>query len=337
VPFFIYLKRRCGILKRWFLVGAILLAALLMVSCGIPQEDYDSVLTERDALMGENTTLKATIDKLELDLNGAENEIQTLENDVAEVEGQIQTLQSDLSDAESDIADALTQIETLEGSLLDIESNLVGAQTQIVTLKGDLTVTEEQLGVMEAALEAVHGELLFYDDFEDGDTEGWDFRGFEVSWSVIQKDNNYLLQGADQQGKRMNASIIDSYDWENYTLEFRINITQIESAMGFWVNFRATQDLSKNYMLGISPTIAQIQKGNPVISEKRWSDPLRGWIDIKIEVYRDNVRVYINEDTFGFFDTEPLERGGINFRVDSQYAEVYLDDVLVTIDNKIPQ
>jgi hypothetical protein len=314
-----------------------LLAALLMVSCGIPQGDYESVLTERDALMGENTTMKATINKLESDLNGAENEIQTLESDVADVESQIQTFESDLSDAESNIADALTQIGILEGSLSDAESNLAGAQTQIGTLKGDLAVTEEQLGVMEAVLEAVHGELLFYGDFEDGDTEGWDFRGFEASWSIIQEDNNYLLQGADPEGKRTNASIIDSYDWENYTLEFRINITQIESAMGFWVNFRANQDLSESYMLGISPTIAQIQKGDPVISEKRWSDPLRGWIDIKIEVYRDNVRVYINEDTFGFFDNEPLERGGINFKVDSRYAEVYLDDVLVTIDNKIPQ
>jgi hypothetical protein len=318
-----------------------LLAAVLVVGCGIPQEDYASVITERDAAQDEAKSLQSNLNITKTDLNVAEKELTTTKSELTTVQDELLVVKKDVATAqtqieilEGDATTAQTQIETLEG-------NITTAQTQIDTMEGDLAATEEQLGLMEAVLEAVYGELLFYDGFEDGDTEGWDFRGFKASWSVIQEDNNYLLHNYPLQGGEIetirNASIISSYDWISYTLEFRINITQVESAIGFWVNFRANQDLSKSYMLGISPTIAWIQKGDPVLTEKRWSDPLRGWIDIKIEVYRDNVRVYINEDTFGFFDTEPLERGGINFKVDSQYAKVYLDDVLVTIDNKIPR
>lgn len=49
-------------LKRWFLVGVmLLLASLLVAGCGIPQADYDAVVAERDALKAQVAELESEL------------------------------------------------------------------------------------------------------------------------------------------------------------------------------------------------------------------------------------------------------------------------------------
>jgi len=308
-------------------VAMVLLAALLLVGCGVPQEEHDEVVTERDAALSQVVSLQS-------DLTEAQDEIEKLESDLVTTESNLIIVKEERDKAQSDLSSAQSQVSSAQNQISSLQSELIKTESY-------LSATEEQLDRMEA----VFGELLFFDDFADGDTEGWDFRGTEASWTVITEYNNQdFLSGVEQEtggpvldlAPIRDASIIGSYDWIDYTLEFRIYVTEVADwAGGCWVDFRATPDLSESYRLGIpvnSIHSINISKGPNLIAQSNLGSWLSDWIDIKIEVYGAYIKVYVDGvQKIGYTDPEPLERGGINFKVDSQYAKIYLDDVLVTI------
>jgi len=314
------------------IAAMVLLAFLLLVGCGVPQEEHDAVVTERDAALSQ---------------------VAFLQSDLVEAQGQIEKLESDVASAQSDLAATETELTTVkeerdkaQSDLSSAQHQVSSAQNQISSLQSELNKTESYLSATEEQvdrMEAVFGELLFFDDFADGDTEGWDFRGTEASWTVITEYNNQdFLSGVEQEtggpvldlAPIRDASIIGSYDWIDYTLEFRICITEVTGWAGCWVDFRATPDLSESYRLGITVNSIHsinISKGPNMIAQSNLGSSLSGWNYIKVEVDGAYIRVYVDGvQKIGYTDPEPLERGGINFKVDSQYAKIYLDDVLVT-------
>lgn len=66
---------------------------LLLSGCGVPQEEYDAVVAERDA---------------------AQTQVASLESDLTAAQSQIQSLQGDLAEAEEKLAEALAYAEFLE-------------------------------------------------------------------------------------------------------------------------------------------------------------------------------------------------------------------------------
>ena len=109
--------------KKLPLVCAILASiALLVTGCGIPQEDYDAVIAERDSA-------EAKIERMKTDLETARSDLSAVENELDTVKRQVTSLHSEL------------------------------AQAQIA----------------QAVVEEFFGKLLFFDSFEDGDTQGWEF------------------------------------------------------------------------------------------------------------------------------------------------------------------
>jgi hypothetical protein len=248
-------------------------AFLLFAGCGVPQENYDAVLDERDAAQAEVSSLESELDKVESNL-------ERTKSDLAEAGGQIESLQSDLA------------------------------------------LAEEQLTEREAAF----GQLLFFDDFEDADTEGWNLM---EGWSVTQQDDNHVLKGVVQGMEHAHGNIIASYDWPDYTLETRINLFR----EGFWVNLRATPSLSDRYILAIFPDNLILRKApplsHPILAKEGLSPRLSGWNDLKVKVQGANIKVYVNEVLkIDYKDHQPLEWGGINLEI-GDYSHIYLDNVIV--------
>lgn len=293
--------------KRWLTICAMLfLASVLVAGCGIPQEEHDAVVAERDAA-------KAQVASLQTDLDTVQSELTTTETDLADVESNLTAVQSELT---------------------SVQSQFSSLQSDLNETMGNLAKVKEQLDKMED----VFGVLLFFDDFEDGEIEVGE--GIEVvrtqeevawlinepqSWSVIQENGNYFLKGVERKGTNLHADIAGSFDWTDYTLEFKFNASEI-----FWVNFRATTDLSERYMLAISEYSVWIHKGPSIIVDSNWKSQLRGWNDLKIEVYGANIKVYVNGVLeIDYTDTEPLRRGGIGFEF-MEYSRIYLDNVLIT-------
>jgi hypothetical protein len=172
-------------------------------------------------------------------------------------------------------------------------------------------------------MEAAYGVLLLFDDFE-GLSEGWELGD---GWSIIQENDNYLLQGVGH----FHAFIRDSEDWTDYILR-----TRIEFIKGtIHVNFRATPSLDHRYLLSISQTGFHLSKSpeHHVIARGSLSIRRGVWSYLRVEIIGGNIKVYINGVLkVDYTDSEPLESSGINFETldEPDESEVHIDDVLVT-------
>ena len=330
--------------REWLLASLmLLLMTMLVVGCGISQEKYDALLAERDTLEKKKTDLQATVSELELDLNELEKEKETFEDNLSEAQTEIGSLKGDLSDVE-------TQIETLEDSLSDVESNLSDAETLLGDVRDELALTKGRLFRMEE----VFGELLFFDDFEDGAMERWDSHGTMDSWSVVQEAGNNILQSLGQDGKPaplitstgtvetpVDVFIVDANDWTDYTLEFKIRVVQLRHEGAASVNLKFLPGISimhpQSYNLIITPNQISLHRRYDYMSlpaklpQSAFESWYGDWMDIKVEVYGANIKAYVNGVLhIDYTDPEPVEIASISFGTDLEYAYIYLDDVLVT-------
>jgi len=66
--------------KMWFITCVVLLVVSFVVAgCGIPQEDYDAVVAERDAVLVELDTVETRAESLQRELDEAKSQIEALE------------------------------------------------------------------------------------------------------------------------------------------------------------------------------------------------------------------------------------------------------------------
>ena len=71
-------------LKKWFLVGGILLlVSVLMLGCGIPKEDYEAVVAERDSAQAELQSVQSELQSVSSELSAAQATIQAQEQAMA--------------------------------------------------------------------------------------------------------------------------------------------------------------------------------------------------------------------------------------------------------------
>ena len=108
-------------IKGWLAVGATLFACMLLVGCGIPQEEHDAVQSIEWAQVA---SLQSKLSKAQSDLTKAQSQINSLEGDLTEAESQINTLESDLADVQSKFAQALDETSGLKSQLSSLESQL---------------------------------------------------------------------------------------------------------------------------------------------------------------------------------------------------------------------
>lgn len=111
--------------KRWFLVGGILLLVpLLIVGCGIPQEQYDVLAS---------------------DLSNAQQEMQSVKGELGAAQAKVLELTSNLGKAETDLESTQTELgatqtdlETTQADLETTQAELETTQTKYDTFKADL-------------------------------------------------------------------------------------------------------------------------------------------------------------------------------------------------------
>ena len=296
--------------RKQFLLGTIiLLASSLVVSCGIPQEEYDAALAERDAtqakvesLQTEAESLQTEAESLQTKVGSLQTKVESLQNELDKAQGQIECIENDRSEVEGDLATAQSQISSLRSDLNNANSNLAAAEAQI------------------AKMEAICKSVLFFDDFEDGDAVGWNLEG---GWSVIEEDGNYILRGVGPC-----SADAGPQEWTDYILEARIKFSQSAN-----VNFRLTTELGM-YFLDIVPE-------GPILNKKLLDETLLAksgvplqenqWIDLKVEVEGGTIKLYIDGYLlFPYTDSEPLLSGTIGFE-SPENSVIYVDDVIVIV------
>jgi DNA repair exonuclease SbcCD ATPase subunit len=89
-------------LKRWFTIGGILLlVSLLLIGCGVPEEDYDAVVAERDSTLAE-------LQSVQSDLNSTQSTLNSTQAEVADLTSELEQKQQQLSEVER-ILDSIKQ------------------------------------------------------------------------------------------------------------------------------------------------------------------------------------------------------------------------------------
>ena len=105
-------------IKKCVLVGVILSTFLLVVGCGIAQEDYDTVVAERDATQAQITSLQS-------DLSQAQSDLTTAEDNLAETESDLNQAQSDLTTMEDNLTETESYLNQVENKLQAIDTEAV--------------------------------------------------------------------------------------------------------------------------------------------------------------------------------------------------------------------
>ncbi len=282
--------------RKQFLFGAmVLLVSLLMVSCGIPQGEYSAVLAERNAAQAKAEALQIKVEALEI-------KAESLQGGFDKAQEQVESIEDYRLELENDLTAAQSQLSSLQSDLDDANINLALAQAQIATM------------------EAIYKIVLLFDDFEDGDTVGWNLEG---DWSVILEDDNYVLHGTGPC-----SANVGPQEWTDYTLEARIKFSQSAN-----VNFRVTPGLGK-YFINVVPDGPSLNKkllDETFLAKSSTSLEEDVWIDLKVEAERDGIELYIDgKMVFRYTDSEPLLSGNIGFEAPVN-SVVYVDDVIVMV------
>jgi len=76
----------------------LILGSLLLISCGIPQEEYDSLVSERDSLQAEVTSLESKINSLLSDLKIAQDKLTKVEDNQIVLNDELETVQEPTSE-----------------------------------------------------------------------------------------------------------------------------------------------------------------------------------------------------------------------------------------------
>ncbi len=117
-------------------VAVLLVSVVLLIGCatGVSQEDYNAVVSQRDAAQAQVASLEAElavaeaqITTSESDLATAQAEVKDLEDSKSQAEAQITTLEGDLATAQAgvkDLEDSISKVVPYVEVLTDLASEL---------------------------------------------------------------------------------------------------------------------------------------------------------------------------------------------------------------------
>ncbi len=72
--------------KKYFLIGIVLLlVSVVILGCGIPQEQYDAVVVDRDKLQQELQSVKSEFDAIKAELETNKADLETVRTELTEV------------------------------------------------------------------------------------------------------------------------------------------------------------------------------------------------------------------------------------------------------------
>jgi photosystem II stability/assembly factor-like uncharacterized protein len=163
--------------------------------------------------------------------------------------------------------------------------------------------------------------LLFQDDFEDGNADGW---ALDPDWMVEMVDGNYVLSGRNHQVARPKVA-----GWTDYTLEFGFKI--ISGA--FLLNFRSRGEV--RYICGIREGEFHLEKqvgedffefmgGEAEVTIGQWHK-------VQVAVEGANIKIYFDDSlAIDYTDEEiPIRLGEFSLEA-LEGSHLLFDEFLVT-------
>ena len=168
------------------IVMVLVLPTLLLASCGIPQEEYNAVVAERDAAYADLAKAQSDLAKAQSNLAKAQSELETAQSDLAAANSQVSSLQSEIGHAEEQIVAASSAWSSLkpkmELTLSLMESDVTWWRYELKEIN-DSELSRKvghQWGVITVCLDEI-GD----DEFAEVITDAWyaegDEKGFQLA------------------------------------------------------------------------------------------------------------------------------------------------------------
>jgi len=126
------MKKIAGILLM------VVMVLLLLSSCGVPQENYDAAVTERDAAQSQ-------VASLQNDLSKAKSELSAVNANVASLQEDCDAVESDLTAAQSAKSAAESARSAAERELSSVQSDLAAAEAKITELEAAAALAKEEV------------------------------------------------------------------------------------------------------------------------------------------------------------------------------------------------
>lgn len=131
--------------KRWLSVGImLLLMSLLAVGCGIPKEDYEAVVTERDMAQAELQSVSSELELKKTELQTTQSELETVRTEFESTKTELQSVQDEL--------------DTAKSSLTSMQSNLSRVTSASSSLKKKLALVEQVLVLQSTAFRSARAK-----------------------------------------------------------------------------------------------------------------------------------------------------------------------------------
>jgi hypothetical protein len=177
------------------------------------------------------------------------------------------------------------------------------------------------------AISSAHTYLVFEDDFEDGDFDGWDITWREFpddDWYVVQENGNNIVKGDG------NTKIdVISRGWRDYTFTGKLKLLKGEGDV--WVR----ESSLGGYQIDISDSFIRIwshvHNGEMVeLTKKDLAVDKEKWQDFKVVLEGSNIKFYLNDELVIDADDESdmFTRGSVSLS-SVENSEVYFDDIKV--------
>lgn len=122
--------------RRFISVGVVLLlASLLLAACGIPQEDLDTAVAERDTARTQATSLQGDLTQAQNEIVSLESDLESAQSQIATTQNLLETTQSTLATTESDLADAESQASSLQSQVSSLQSTSSKASSDLAAIQ----------------------------------------------------------------------------------------------------------------------------------------------------------------------------------------------------------
>ena len=195
----------------------------------------------------------------------------------------------------------------------------VGARLQEAATARSETASQSPFASFE---EASGDDVLFRDDFEDGNLNGWKST---TTWLVQKANGNSVLMAT---GSGQAAWVPEGLRWTDYYVRAGI---RLESG-GVGLAFRVSVD-GRYWLYYTEQTLALLKeapKGNFTLLQQTAAPPLRTGQALAIGGYRGHLQVYVGQTLqMDYTDANPLTRGTIGVAV-ANNATAAVDNVIAS-------
>jgi photosystem II stability/assembly factor-like uncharacterized protein len=169
-------------------------------------------------------------------------------------------------------------------------------------------------------------EQVFFDDFEDGASDGWELTIDEpgAAWDIFDDNGNYVLRGRNHNWARLQ----NDEAWSDYSFKSKIKIVN----GGLHINYRVYDE--GRYFVAFN------QEGIFLYKHLSSQDPIdlgvhyenfeqNTWYSIEIIGVDNHIKIYVNEQIkLEYIDNDPINMGSIAFETNPS-SEVLIDNIEV--------